>query len=42
MGEGGKRTFGWEYTKYNKINSNSKNFGGAKLLLGKTLPLGPL
>jgi len=29
----GKRTVG-EYTKYNKINNNSENFRGARMLLG--------
>jgi len=29
---------GAKYTKYNKLNNNSKNFRAAKLLLGKALP----
>jgi len=33
---------GQEYTKHNKINNNSKNFRGARLLLGgSSLPIAP-
>jgi len=41
---GGKRAFGdggQKYTKYNKINNNSENFMGARLLLGVLRSPGP-
>jgi len=39
---GGKRAFGEQiYTKFNKINNNSENFGGARSLPGGPSPPGP-
>jgi len=40
---GGKRALGGQkYTNYDKINNNSENFRGARLLPGGASPPGPL